>query len=207
MEAVIDAPLPPVGDDLAALEAQVEAAREKLNKVSPEAKGAVNRIKVNHCPFGCKEADLDEWGYCHHLVGFAFRGAETMEAHAHAYAYAPNGVPYDTGRWTIGDKDAPILASDRRINPARVQKIPTGMGGVRESIAYQWVNDRIYRNVAKPTVSGAPDSLPINEEMALKSQLAELRQKIAAKRLREELQELQRELAGEQEPAPERKRK
>lgn len=26
--------------------------------------------KVNFCPFGCEDADLDDHGYCKHLVGF-----------------------------------------------------------------------------------------------------------------------------------------
>lgn len=34
----------------------------------------LNGEKVNACPFGCTVAQLDENGYCHHLVGFTNDG-------------------------------------------------------------------------------------------------------------------------------------
>lgn len=33
---------------------------------------------INFCPFGCEESDLDENGYCGHLVGF-YNGGDTFE--------------------------------------------------------------------------------------------------------------------------------
>lgn len=35
--------------------------------------------KVNFCPFGCSDDQLDEQGYCDHLVGIALPGNEAME--------------------------------------------------------------------------------------------------------------------------------
>ena len=30
----------------------------------------------NHCPFGCRTPELDEHGYCRHLIGFTLPGNE-----------------------------------------------------------------------------------------------------------------------------------
>lgn len=35
--------------------------------------------KVNFCPFGCDDEDLDDLGYCEHLVGIALPDGKTME--------------------------------------------------------------------------------------------------------------------------------
>jgi hypothetical protein len=50
---------------------------QKQEKLSPlmkaKQKSAVG-IKVNACPFGCENDDLDDNGYCRHLVGFTVPG-------------------------------------------------------------------------------------------------------------------------------------
>ncbi len=36
-----------------------------------------NGEKVNACPFGCEIEQIDDQGYCRHLVGFTIPGSET----------------------------------------------------------------------------------------------------------------------------------
>lgn len=101
----------------------------------------MNQMYSNHCPLGCERSDLDELGYCHHLVGFTNDGKtmECLEPHL-----APNGEP--TGRMKVnGKKKAKVLPTDILVNPEKLQKVE----GV-ESMAKSWVSSRVYRNVPKP---------------------------------------------------------
>jgi hypothetical protein len=38
---------------------------------------AADGVVVNRCPFGCADDQLDQHGYCHHLVGFTVPGDKT----------------------------------------------------------------------------------------------------------------------------------
>jgi hypothetical protein len=196
LNAPVESPLPPVSDDVASLEALVAESRARRNQIHPEAKGALARSPGNHCPFGCTGTDLDENGYCHHLVGYAVPGARTMEEQVPDISYDRRGIPYLNGKYRIGNKNVPILPTDKRVNPARIQKIPTGMGGVREELAFLWVNDRIYREREKPRQELA-ESLPVNEELALKTRIAELEERASRKRLQKRVEELEAELSQE----------
>lgn len=41
-----------------------------LSPLMKAKKKASEGEKVNFCPFGCQEEDLDDHGYCNHLAGF-----------------------------------------------------------------------------------------------------------------------------------------
>lgn len=61
--------------------------------------------KVNVCPFGCTADDIDEHGYCCHLVGFTNDG-RTME---------PMKLNEQGKRFVHGAKKEPVLASDQLV--------------------------------------------------------------------------------------------
>ena len=56
---------------------RIKAPESRKNPISPlmQAKAqALSGEKVNACPFGCELEELDEHGYCRHLVGFTTDG-------------------------------------------------------------------------------------------------------------------------------------
>lgn len=72
---------------------------------------AKNRVtdgdKVNACPFGCQVPDLDENGYCRHLVGFADGDLTKFE---------PLRGPNEFGHRVVDGSDPqPVLRSDRLV--------------------------------------------------------------------------------------------
>lgn len=62
--------------------------RSALLRAISKARGRV----VNACPYGCQDEELDQSGYCHHLIGFTLRGNDRM---FHPIKHRPNrdGTP------------------------------------------------------------------------------------------------------------------
>ncbi len=80
--------------------------------------------KVNFCPFGCSDQDLDESGHCYHLIGFSLPGDKAFE---------PLKPPDARGR---------------RTNDGRIQaRQPVKKGDKLERIT---TCSRVYRNIEKP---------------------------------------------------------
>ncbi len=56
------------------------AQREKKEHLTPlmraKAKAGAG-VRINACPYGCNLKDLDDHGYCRHLIGFTLPGDET----------------------------------------------------------------------------------------------------------------------------------
>ena len=44
--------------------------RDPRSELMRAQAGALSGEKVNFCPFGCSDDELDDHGYCRHLVGF-----------------------------------------------------------------------------------------------------------------------------------------
>lgn len=61
--------------------------------------------KVNVCPFGCTDPELDDNGYCRHVVGFTNDGV-TYEP----FEMGPHGR-----RQVRGDKPQPIMPKDKLV--------------------------------------------------------------------------------------------
>lgn len=59
---------------------------------------------VNFCPFGCEEHELDERGYCPHLVGFSNDG-KTMEPF----------VQKGDQRVVVGERPEPVRKGDKLV--------------------------------------------------------------------------------------------
>jgi hypothetical protein len=64
-----------------------------MHRLTTRATGEV----VNFCPFGCADDQLDENGYCGHLVGF-YNGGQTFEPRVPQKVSAGNGKLRTTGR-------------------------------------------------------------------------------------------------------------
>ena len=82
--------------------------QQRRANLSPlmQAKGRAHQgEKVNACPFGCEVSDLDELGYCRHLVGFTNDG-KTME---------PMREGMDGRRKVFGKESESVLKADKLI--------------------------------------------------------------------------------------------
>jgi hypothetical protein len=62
--------------------------------------------KVNFCPFGCQLEDLDDLGFCYHVIGFTIPGTEKF--------YEPLKDPDAGGRRIVdGTAKFPVLKTDQ----------------------------------------------------------------------------------------------
>lgn len=93
----------------------------------------------NHCPFDCGDGQLNENGYCCHLVGFTNDG-KVLEK-----------VIYDPGRVRVSGKDRErVQKTDQLVNPLKtVADEQTG----RVTKFNEWVSSRVYRQVAPKDAS------------------------------------------------------
>ncbi len=85
---------------------------------------------TNYCPCGCRQEQLDSYGYCPHLVGFTGRRKQ-MEC----LVYDAKGIPR-----VRGDKIEDIVKGDIIVNPKYEQKDDNGT-----HMAEKWVSARVYR--------------------------------------------------------------
>lgn len=92
--------------------------------------GSTNGDKVNACPFGCTMEDLDDNGYCDHLVGFTNDG-KTLE---------PMILDPKTGKRIVR---VPL-------KDGKPQLLPVLKGDQLEPIS---VSSRVYRDTAKAKAS------------------------------------------------------
>lgn len=136
------------------------------------------RETKNHCPFGCSRADLDDNGYCHHLLGFTNDGVVVerigrMRGHT-AVFHAKK--PKDR---------VTVQAGDVLVNPQDEQKI----GGVTY-LAKRWASSRVYRDLPKPAPVEDDDypeapaprcAEPDDRVAALEAQVSLLTKQLAAK--------------------------
>jgi hypothetical protein len=89
---------------------------------------------TNFCPFGCNDDELDEQGYCFHLIGFSPDGRklERNEVGEDGRVRTKAPIRRVNGRIT--------LVHNERVDPARHVKVPIVVGG----------SFRIYENIPRP---------------------------------------------------------
>ncbi len=106
-----------------------------------KAKGkAVSGAKVNACPFGCEDVELDENGYCRHLVGFT-------EDKKH---YEPMVVGRD-GRRVV---QVPMVRDEERSTAEFEATKPLLMKVEKDDTLIQITTSyRVYRNTPKRVVA------------------------------------------------------
>jgi hypothetical protein len=94
---------------------------------------------VNACPFGCPNEDLDDHGYCRHLVGFTVPGDEK---HYEPMVETVRGrvVKVDRDRRATGaeDQDGPVYKEGK----ARYEEVKKG-----DELRWITVSARVYRDV------------------------------------------------------------
>ena len=86
----------------------VTDVKKRLPKLSPLMQAKADNVdgsKVNMCPFGCEDEELDDFGYCGHLVGFTNDG-KLMEPQV-VNEFGRRQVVVATRR--EGKKDVPVL--------------------------------------------------------------------------------------------------
>jgi hypothetical protein len=91
----------------------------------------VNGRELNHCPFGCTDAELDERNYCAHLVGFT-----NDNKRIELLIWNHRNQPVVTCKTVqkVGKKD--VL-----VNPEYPQKTESGTHMMK-----LWVSARVYRD-------------------------------------------------------------
>ncbi len=104
----------------------------------------------NHCPFGCPDHNLDELGYCEHLLGFTSDGfvMEPLVLRRRFNRDAKEWVE-DGSVMVDGRELEEVQSGDRRVNPQFEQADDHGI----KHMAHRWVSDRVY--------SDDPDRKPI----------------------------------------------
>ncbi len=117
---------------------------EDIEDLKAERANILGEVQ-NHCPFGCTKGDLDEYGYCVHLVGFT-NDKKTIET------IKPwKRMNHVTGEWVeTGDKfvsgkkqhRTTVLETDTIINPTKEQIVE----GIKTKVS-AWVSSRVYREV------------------------------------------------------------
>lgn len=96
---------------------------------------------VNHCPFGCRDEDLDgSTGYCRHLVGFTNDGT-TGELLQRIERTDKEGNKFYTFPQVTGRKIFKITRECKRVNPERLIQ---GGGNKLQQVAKSWLSDRVY---------------------------------------------------------------
>jgi len=156
-----------------------------------EARAALSKTARNYCPLGCVAEELDEYGYCHHLVGFT-ADRKTLEPIAPLYRTMNDGTPFNTGFKTVTGSQ-PCQEGDLFINPERPQVVH----GITH-MAKAWVSDRVYRRRERPAEELAIPPEP-SQLFQLQARKKELERKLQEKRLKEEIGQLEDEL-GQRQP-------
>lgn len=166
------------------------AAMANDSEVHTEARGILSRTKANYCPFGCHIHDLDEYGYCYHLMGFT-NDKKTYEAVNQLYRENADGESFNTGFKTVGGTPKPCESDDVFVNPERIQEHE----GVKHMAKY-WVSDRVYRKIPKPEALPGP---PVKDAQrhGLKNRLKQLQKLAEEKAMREEIARLEHDLGLE----------
>lgn len=95
------------------MDPRITSPRDQKPRQSPlmVAKGkTLTGEKVNACPFGCEAEDLDEMGYCDHLVGFT--NSTEKECKAGKGEMEPMGKDSQGRRKVFGTEKLPVKKND-----------------------------------------------------------------------------------------------
>lgn len=128
---------------------------KKLDEKAAARREALGEV-MNHCPFGCKSEQLDEFGYCDHLVGFVSpkllhdgsfadlvgQTVECVEWLIHPHQQGDQSAGH---RHVTRAKTDKVRADDKIVNPQVLQKDEHG----HEHMAHKWHSSRVYRDIPK----------------------------------------------------------
>lgn len=170
---------------------------ERATSAHQEARAALSKTAANHCPFGCQAGDLDDHGYCFHLMGFT-DDKKTYEPVAPIYRTTEDGTPFNTGFKIVQGRQE-CLPTDTFVNPQRPQQV----AGIIH-MADAWVSARVYRARPRPAEEIMPEAKP-SELYQLQARKRELERKREERTLKEEIAKLESEL-GEDKPTKKHKK-
>jgi hypothetical protein len=179
----------------------VEAVIEEPEVTS--ASEFLQKHKKSHCPFGCKDHQTDEYGYCFHLLGFT-NDKQTFEPVKPLIRLDKDRVPYDTGYQTVlgGKKIQKVADLNPRFEVRFVNPERTVVDRGIVSQVKAWVSDRVYQNIPEPPEReplSAPN--PADDELyALAQRKRVLEEKLSRKRLEDEIAAMERELGQVEDP-------
>lgn len=102
----------------------------------------VKAPKDNHCPCGCLLVELDELGYCYHLIGFSNDG-RVVEPLQSRLKWSPVEKDWveDGAVMVNGRESEQIQEGDILVNPEFLQIDP--LNGTQH-MAKKWVSFRVY---------------------------------------------------------------
>lgn len=105
--------------------------------------------KANFCPFGCSDDELDDHGYCYHLVGFTNDGKK----------YEPMVCGSD------GNLVVQVPFKTQRLGPRKIKKIYE-YGKVEKTDVLRRITTsaRVYRDVPRPEGWDARDEFLGDDE-------------------------------------------
>ena len=110
---------------------EMHGPRPKSANASPlmraKAQTKAGRI-VNACPFGCADGELDEHGYCRHLVGFTPPGRKDV------YEHMPPAEPGEgVLRRAVRAGDVrPVIRSDKLVRITTSHRVYRDVDRVKE---------------------------------------------------------------------------
>lgn len=156
-------------------ETSVELLNKQKQVLSPlqlAKKNAKNGQIVNACPFGCEPRNLDEHGYCKHLIGVTLPGDpkkfEPMKRVKGRYQIV---VPREKIVFPLLDGEEASDKPEYEWGPPQYGAVEKGDVLVRITSS-----SRVYReHVPEPTRTPPPKAMSAAEKLALlKQQLADL---------------------------------
>ena len=118
-------------------ESRLIPPNQRFTTLSPLMAAKAAGLSGNFCPFGCGDDDVDEHGYCYHLIGFTFdekrKRFETMKQMDNGHVAVQ--VPFTTKR--LGPKHVKRVYQYEKVQPGdQLVEIST--------------SSRVYRNIPRP---------------------------------------------------------
>ncbi len=135
---------------------------EDIEDLKAERANILGEVQ-NHCPFGCTKGELDEYGYCSHLVGFTNDGktVETIQPWKrwdnHKGEWVASGDKFVSGSRKQGHVH-PVQPTDTLVNPVVEQVVE----GIKRKVA-AWVSSRVYREEEAPSNDGPSTTVMCDE--------------------------------------------
>ncbi len=117
------------------------AETEDFDVVDEEANTEIKAQVSNYCPFGCSLEDLNDRGYCNHLIGFT-NDRKVMEPLTPIMSKDAEGNPEPTGHYRVKGRKGqtrPVPPGSKLVNPTEYQVAD----GIRR-LANKWVSWRVY---------------------------------------------------------------
>jgi hypothetical protein len=137
--------------------------RSPLSPLMQAKSKAATGEQINFCPYGCPDTELDEHGYCYHLIGFTIPGDNK-----HFEPFMPpvsDEKSIEVGvRKTVGKKIVEKKGPGGRVvGRKRVSAIEEVQKG--DELVLISVSSRVYRKIPKPAWwSGMEESMDVIED-------------------------------------------